>query len=437
MTQRKHLDEAREEALGLVRKVVGGECVARYAALIIDIYGRISLAVWGENEDAFVEIGAQFAAKCGEHWTGSLRISRAPNPADDEDVLMRTAWLEGSPLEEERARVTDRFRHHTAWRTSAKEVRSLWSLHEGPPIIAFHGFKGGVGRTTLLASYALACSQRGETVAVVDVDLDAPGVGTMLAADEVGTIARWGTVDYLLESAAPHPIEDYFHVLASDSLTGNGRLEVVPAGQLNDGYLPKLARVDLEPHGEIAQHPLAKLLHTLRERNPARILLDGRAGLSPAAGLILSGFAHLHVLIATSNAQSLVGLERVVRHLGYEAARQGRSQLNCVVVQALVPDSAEAARLSREAFAAHVERIFRDGYYATKSNEDDSIWSLDDIDSDSAPHVPIPIPYRTALAHYVSLDEIAEILTKDSQIMNLHERIDVQVNRQVTEGDNG
>lgn len=428
VTQRKHLDEARDEALTLVLQIVADRNAVHHATVIVDIYGRISLAVWTEP-GAAIDLRSQFSAACGEHWTGSVYTSHAMNPENDEDVLMRTAWIEGTPLDDLRARVTDRYRHHTAWRSTTAGVPPLWPLQEGPPIIVFHGFKGGVGRTTLLASYALACATRGETVSVADVDLDAPGIGTLLAADDSGTTARWGVVDYLLESAAPHAVEDYFHVVAREALTGEGRIEVAPAGQLSDSYLPKLARVDLEVHGEVDQHPLAKLLQALRQRRPTRILLDGRAGLSPAAGLLLSGFAHLHVLIATSNPQSLAGLERVVRHLGYEAARQGLPQLDCVVVQALVPDGVEAAKPAREAFAANVERIFRDGYYAKKSTDDDSLWSLDDMGSNFAPHVPIPIHYRAALAHYTSIDEIAGILTKDSDLAALHARIDEQVGR--------
>ncbi len=435
MTQRLHLDEARVAALALVVEIVREDNAVRYATAIVDIYGRISLAVWIGEEGIDSTLANRFADACGEHWTGSVHLSVASHPERDEDLLTRTAWLEGTPLDDERARVTDRFRHHTAWRSSAG-ARPLWSLEEGPPIIAFHGFKGGVGRTTLLASYALACARRGEKISVVDVDLDAPGVGTLLAADDIGTTSSWGTVDYLLESSAPHPIEDYFHVVAREALTGSGQIEVTPAGQLDDGYLPKLARVDLEVRGRAEDHPLAKLLWALRERSPARILLDGRAGLSPAAGLLLSGLAHLHVLIATSNAQSLAGLERVVRHLGYDAARQGLPQLECVVVQALVPEVVEAAQLAREAFSRRVEQIFRDGYYAKNSTEDDSIWSLDDMGSDFAPHVPVPIHYNAAFAHYASIEDIADRLTTDPDLVALHARFDERVGR-VEEADLG
>lgn len=420
---RKHLDEARQGAVALLESVVS-DCAQRHAALVFDLFGRVSLFVWlGDGVES--ELAALFAEACGEYWTGTLVVSRAPHPEQEQDLIAVTAWRDGIALDANpRARVTDRFRHHTAWRGSTADVMPLWSRKEGPPIVVFHAFKGGAGRTTALAGYALACARRGEHVSVVDVDLDAPGVGRLLAADADGTTARWGTVDFLLESAAQHPIQDYIHVLARPELTGEGRLEVMPAGLLNEAYLPKLARVDPEVHGSPDQHPLAKLLLALRERGTRRILLDGRAGLSPAAGLLLSGMAHLHVLVATSNAQSLAGLERIVHHLGYDAARRGRPQAECVVVQAMVPESRSAAEPARQAFAAALEAIFREGYYASEPDEDDAIWSLADLESRVAPHVPVPISYRVALAHYRSIDDIAHILLDDPEHVALHTRID-------------
>ena len=50
----------------------------------------------------------------------------------------------------------------------------------GPPsnrIIAFYGFKGGAGRSLLLANTAALLAAAGRRVLVVDADLEAPGLG--------------------------------------------------------------------------------------------------------------------------------------------------------------------------------------------------------------------------------------------------------------------
>jgi hypothetical protein len=260
---------------------------------------------------------------------------------------------------------------------------------------------------------------------VVDVDLDAPGVGVLLGADEDGSTARWGTVDYLLESNHELPLDDYFHVCARNGVTRNGRIEVFPAGALDDSYLPKLGRVDLNVRGDVRDHPLGTLLQRIRlERAPEVILLDGRAGLSPAAGLLLSGIAHLHVLVATSNIQSLKGLERVVHHMGFEQARRELPQRECIVVQAHVPDNTESSKSARNFFATRVENYFRDGYYSREATDDDSTWSLVDLESEIAPHVPVPISYRERFAYFSSIDDVADSLQADPDHMALHKRID-------------
>jgi len=279
----------------------------------------------------------------------------------------------------------------------------------------------------------------GEKVVVIDFDLDAPGAGTLLAADERGTIAPWGVVDYLLEQPfGSAPLLDYSHRCAREAVTGDGVIWVLPAGRLDDTYLTKLSRVDLEVTSPGQPHPLGALLDALgpdanatgdvQSRsdspiNPDWILLDSRAGLSPAAGLLLSGFAHLHVLFGTTNEQSYQGLERVVHALGAERLREGM-QADCLVVHAMVPDNGIVARESERAFCGRVEAIFRDHYLVPEGDDpDDDLWSLRDLDSAEAPHIPIPIPYRPAFGFFPNIDAIAEALAKDDCYQNLVARI--------------
>ena len=42
-------------------------------------------------------------------------------------------------------------------------------------------FKGGVGRTTALVATALTLARNGQRVAIVDLDLEAPGLSTMFS----------------------------------------------------------------------------------------------------------------------------------------------------------------------------------------------------------------------------------------------------------------
>ncbi|MDB9484844.1 AAA family ATPase, partial [Dolichospermum circinale CS-537/05] len=65
-----------------------------------------------------------------------------------------------------------------------------------PAVVTFFSFKGGVGRTTALVATALTLARNGHRVAIVDLDLEAPGLSTIFFKDKV---ENFGVIDYLLE----------------------------------------------------------------------------------------------------------------------------------------------------------------------------------------------------------------------------------------------
>jgi hypothetical protein len=65
-----------------------------------------------------------------------------------------------------------------------------------PAIVSFFSFKGGVGRTSTLVATALTLARNGHRVAIVDLDLEAPGLATIFSPDDSNNL---GVIDYLLE----------------------------------------------------------------------------------------------------------------------------------------------------------------------------------------------------------------------------------------------
>lgn len=433
-----HFDEARASAVEAMKAIFADGGMAR-AVIVDDLFGRVRVVVWAAASADEAALRARIDAKlreaCAQYWTGDLWFV-GPATLPEDTLFYDKAWEEGvAVVSSDRLRLNDRHRTRTAWFLPIEKSRAAWSATEGPPILVFHSFKGGVGRTTALAAYAIALARRGERVAVIDFDLDAPGVGRLLDADGQGTTARWGVVDFLLESRDDLPLTDYLHTCARENVTGAGTIEVFPAGALDDAYLTKLARIDVEVGTDPSRHPLLRLCHRIRaERRPSVILVDGRAGLSPAAGLLLSGFAHMHVLFATTNPQSLGGLERVIRHLGFAQARRGLSQSECVIVQAMVPDSTEVGTAAAADFASKVEDIFLAGYYAKEADDEDRLWSLDDLSSSVAPHVPVTISYRGKLSFFHTIDQIADLLVFEPDYVKLRARLDERVMLTPSEG---
>lgn len=421
MTAYKHLDEARKDALDKLSEVIdSGEI--DHAVLIDDLFGKLRVVIWPtstEEHEGLVDRLSRTMREAGQQfWTDTIWIAADTNEIADQ-IVYDAAWEAGHEITP-RLRIDDRHRNRTAWfslfRDPPWNARRTRDDTTAPPIVAFLSFKGGLGRTTALASFAIQRARSGERVAVIDFDLDAPGVGTLLATDNRGTTAPWGVVDYLLERPLGEvPLEDYMH-RCQPEIVGSGSIVVIPAGRVNNDYLTKLARVNLEigtPALSVEaplEHPLELLLHQVRkELDPTWILIDARAGLSPAAGLLMSGFAHLYVLFGTTNEQSFIGLERMIHRLGAERLRKG-AQAECVVVHAMVPENAAIAEQSRETFRARTEEIFRD-HYLVRDDPNEELWSVSDIGNNAeAPLVPVDIPYSQAIAFFSSVTDIADVL---------------------------
>jgi cellulose biosynthesis protein BcsQ len=308
-----------------------------------------------------------------------------------------------------RLTVPERHRTRTGW--FADECAPLWAAPEsGPPIVVFYSFKGGLGRSACLASFAIQRARTGERVVVLDLDLDSPGIGRVLASAQHGLTSSRGVVDFLVEQApAEAPLADYYHRCAR--VAGSGDLIVFPAGRVDEAYADKLARVDMESAETAA---LGTLLSRVREElKPQWILLDAPDGLSYMAWRMLSGLAHLYVLLGTTQEQSWQGLNRVLDRLGKDRVERGLPQREVVLVQAMVPACTVGGRLARRAFAGRALLEFDDRYYASEDVDDDwanGLWTVNDVDSSSAPHVPVPINYEQKLADFADIADVAELL---------------------------
>lgn len=421
----QHHDDAVNAALDIVRAWIEQNPKAERVLLVDDLIGRLNLVVWPgrtARSDASLKRLQKAMGGLGKFFSGMIQTAQAG------EAPWEALWTEASPdqlAEADGLRILVRVGDHLHWfgRPEAPRPRGGRSR-----VVTFLSFKGGVGRTTALASFALQRARAGEHVVVVDLDLDAPGVGTLLAGDPPVTHAPFGVVDFMLDVhwADDLDIHDYLHRCARPPLTDRGRLQVMPAGTLDARYLSKLARADLDASLDSSiPHRLKLLLDHLEALQPDWILLDARAGLSTTGGLLLNGLADLYVLVATAGAQSFFGLERFVHQLGARRrqATPPEVQSECVVVHTMIPGNAEVAERAQARFESEVEDIFRAHYYDRETDPEDGWWSVADMESDSAPHRPVDLGYQDGLAFFRSIDQVADLLATHPQYVALGDRI--------------
>jgi MinD-like ATPase involved in chromosome partitioning or flagellar assembly len=293
-----------------------------------------------------------------------------------------------------------------AW-TTHRPATPPWQLGDPPAIVTFYSFKGGVGRTTLLASIAWQLALQQKRVLVVDLDLEAPGVGPLL-----GAAARRGVVDALIDHAATGTCDLTDLISPADALGPEAAawVDVVSSGTLDEAYFEKLSRLDFVGSGVFGEDrkvpvrdALRALLGALRGRTPRAdyILLDSRAGLHDLAGLSLHDLAHVDVLVARASDQSYRGLDLTIAAL---AKRREIASLRTIIVQSMVPAdvaSEEYRRVTTE-FRQRVYQMFDAHLY-----DDDDAPEPEDA---GAHHYPITLPFEPRLVDFTTLASLREVL---------------------------
>ncbi len=416
-----HYDEASKAIVVIANDLLERPGIARVAVLD-DVFGTLHLFLWLRAADDVTvldrdwpPIERHLVDECGAFWTGRRFVTSDVAPSPDHDFC-QSAWDAGERLAgaSERLRYVDRHRSRTSW---FMRLRPTSRPETGPqpsaPVVAFYSFKGGMGRTTAAAAYVARQAKAGQRVVAVDLDLDAPGLGRLLGIEKDGTPNPWGTADFFVEHRCGYPLTEYRHVCARSELVGDHPVDVFPVGKIDDHYLRKLAKIDLDIRDDelVEAHPVGILIERIRaELRPDLIVVDCRAGLSPISGFMLSPLADVHVVFSTSSDQALDGLTRVVHRLGADRLQAGLPQAECVLVQAMIPGSTSGSAVAKGYFDARVEDIFRDHYYQRQPSDDDATWFLNDLGLVDAPHRAIAIPYREPLADFRDLSEIIEII---------------------------
>lgn len=343
-------------------------------AVVRDLRGRIRLAVELDSDDKALldalvarvkqEVGPWFAEEPLCTRTGKVPLRGvAQRILELAPEWASATWRDALGVERSatpgRWRLLERRMGKLPWLEG--QVAPPWPAEPGAPtVVAFYSFKGGVGRTTTLASCAIQAARRGERVAVIDLDLEAPGVGSLF-----GVNADLGVIDVLVEHLATGAVDVGTVRRGAVGLPESlgDLIDVFPAGRLDGRYLEKLSRLDFSGAASDAGAPqipvreaLLAMLQRVRETiAPKWIFLDARAGLHDLAGLSLHGLAHLDVLFSRANAQGLAGLDVV---LGALSRRQRDAASRMVLVHAMAPVSVDEAKAERARMQEETHAMF-------------------------------------------------------------------------------
>lgn len=249
-----------------------------------------------------------------------------------------------------------------------------WSDDNGPQVVSFHSFKGGVGRTTALMTYVTAQLEldqidlsRPIKILMVDADLEAPGITFWLAPSNQPQVSfvQFLEAMHFPPSSESDSLAFFAQSLRKTSLTlrgGQRELFILPA---------TLALTDIEDMPVQPSH-LAKNLHNPwiltdhlyalgRELGVDAVFVDLRAGLSELSSPLLFDPRVEHFFVTTIAKQSVLGMAEVLKRLHTfnrcVADAATFPQLKPTVVLSMVTDTlrksddySEALRILEEAY---------------------------------------------------------------------------------------
>ncbi|MVO86027.1 AAA family ATPase [Streptomyces sp. p1417] len=200
------------------------------------------------------------------------------------------------------------------------------SFADDVQLVAFHSFKGGVGRTVHAVAMADTIAQRGGSVLLIDADLEAPGITWMHRA-------QGGQLDFCYEdllallqgaddgswSGAVDIAAAYLPNQQVGRYASGGRVTVVPTSRRPLLGPPRIDPADLLTPNR-SPYFLTEALSALAARVKAdTLVVDLRAGATELSAPVLLDPRVQRVFVTTLSHQSLAGTERLLRQLGHRA----------------------------------------------------------------------------------------------------------------------
>ncbi len=285
--------------------------------------------------------------------------------------------------------------------------------------MTFFSVKGGVGRSTALVALALRLARDGKRVMVVDLDLESPGVTSLLL--RVEDLPPYGVTDWMVEDAVGQAdtlvIDDMVTLSPATGSDVRGEVLVVPAvgsrsvpedeprglaARLRDGtFVAKLGRAYISSASDMDfAGRIGRMLEALEARHrPDVVLLDSRAGLHDISAATVPRLGGTVLLFAGATSQTWLAYRLMFSTWRRNATVLTRFRSRLRVVAAQVPEVGRDAYQTGIRDEAHA--LFTSFVYEPDPERDDGKdrfnFTLDDPDG---PHSPLPVYWRRELVEW-------------------------------------
>lgn len=225
------------------------------------------------------------------------------------------------------------------YRNSAYYSELIEKELPGVPVLAFHSYKGGVGRTLSLLAFIKAWSslkalKNPKRLLIVDADIEAPGITWLTAGQEE---AAFSFLDLLEVTQEKDRIDEIIE-LVSDKVaeltikieTEKSMVEhiVLPTYRYIEQLLDMYSSPESLALSYNKKYILAEVLSKLGEKvNAELVLVDLRAGLSEFSAPLLFDPRVKKYLVTSTSYQSVKGTEILLHQLSKGLPLDGNSKI--------------------------------------------------------------------------------------------------------------
>ena len=222
--------------------------------------------------------------------------------------------------------------------------------------VTFYSYKGGVGRTLVVANVAKYLARMGMKVFVLDFDLEAPGIHYKFEVEQGKPLhVERGLVDILAEFASgkglPEDLSRYVIEIPPPTLS-TGEIHILPAGNApSASYWKTASRVDwhtLFYSEEPVGIPLFLELKAFVAETyaPDFLLIDARTGITEMGGVATTVLSDQVVCLMLPTREHLEGTKQVMHAVRAATRGEGEREIGFVAVLSRMPvrDAEEEAR---------------------------------------------------------------------------------------------
>ncbi len=214
-------------------------------------------------------------------------------------------------------------------------------------IITGYSYKGGMGRSTLIALLAAKTAMEGKKVVVLDFDFEAPGISSLFVDFSKKRYSK-GILDYIIEKPIlkdKAQLDGYYTKVDNTvvlPITGrkmliSGDIIIFPASDMSgtntDNYMQKISRVNFSSFNEFGNNVLVELLKEIDSvLKPDIVFIDSRTGISDIGGVSLKGLSDVNICIFANDRQNFDGM-KILLPLFYDSKDVKKS---AIIVQSLL-----------------------------------------------------------------------------------------------------